>query len=103
MLKNGRAAACDADVPVAGGRAGLVERGLDAVVDEVEGRAAPPPPRGPPPRADAETRRVQRRPLRPHLLAGVEHALAHHARARALERLARDVVVTPFLAARAEL
>jgi hypothetical protein len=50
-----------------------------------------------------EDRRVERRFLRPRLLAGVEHALAHHARAGALERLPRDVVVAPFLAALAEL
>jgi hypothetical protein len=46
---------------------------------------------------------TKRRLLRPHLLAGVEHALAHHARAGALERLPHDVVVAPFLAALAEL
>jgi hypothetical protein len=34
-----------------------------------------------------EDRRVERRLLRPCLLTGVEHALAHHARAGALERL----------------
>src|SRR5205807_7035013 len=41
--------------------------------------------------------------LRPHLLAGVEHALAHDARAGALERLPHDVVVAPFLTALAKL
>src|SRR3954467_10699095 len=50
-----------------------------------------------------EDRRVERRLLRPRLLAEVEHALAHHARAGALERLAHDVVLAPFLAALAEL
>src|ERR1700733_3365146 len=50
-----------------------------------------------------EDRRVERCLLRPRLLAEVEHALAHHARARALERFPRDVVVAPFLAALAEI
>jgi hypothetical protein len=50
-----------------------------------------------------EDRRVERRLLRPRLLAGVEHALAHHARTGALERLPHDVVVASFLAALAEL
>ena len=50
-----------------------------------------------------EDRRVERCLLRPRLLAGFEHALAHHARAGALERLPHDVVVAPFLAALAEL
>src|SRR5438552_11848745 len=50
-----------------------------------------------------EDRRVERRLLRPRRLAEVEHALAHHARACALERLPHDVVVAPFLAALAEL
>jgi hypothetical protein len=36
------------------------------------------------------------------VLAGVEHPLAHHARAGALERLPQDVVVAPLLAAVAE-
>src|SRR4029079_15013991 len=47
-------------------------------------------------------RRVERSLLRPRLLAGVEHALAHHARAGALERLPQDVVVAPLLTAPAE-
>src|SRR6185437_2668065 len=50
-----------------------------------------------------EDGRVERRLLRPHLLAGVEHALTHHAGAGALERLPDDVVVAPFLATLAEL
>src|SRR5216110_2804162 len=40
VLQDRRAAARDTDVTVAGGRAGLLERGLDAVVDEVEGGPA---------------------------------------------------------------
>src|SRR5713226_5146914 len=43
-LQDCRAAARDADVPVAGGLAGLVERELDAVVHEVEGGPARPLP-----------------------------------------------------------
>jgi hypothetical protein len=50
-----------------------------------------------------EDRRVERRLLRPRLLAGFEHALAHHAGAGALECLLRNVVVAFFLAALAEL
>ena len=50
-----------------------------------------------------EDRRVERRLLRPRLLAEVEHALAHHARAGALERLPGDVVVHTLLTALAEL
>ena len=50
-----------------------------------------------------EHRRVERRLLRPRMLAGVEHSLAHHARAGALERLPDDVVVAPLFAALAEL
>src|SRR4051794_12354557 len=46
---------------------------------------------------------MERRLLRPRRLACVEHALAHHARTGALERLPRDVVVAPFLASLAEL
>ena len=82
--------------------AGLVERRLDAVVDEVEGRPARPLPGVTPLVGHDEDRRVERRLLRPHLLACVEHALAHHACAGAPERRARDVVVEPFLAALAE-
>src|SRR5689334_10244558 len=41
--------------------------------------------------------------LRPRMLACLEHALAHHARAGTLERLARDIVVTALLATLAEL
>jgi hypothetical protein len=37
------------------------------------------------------------------MLARLEHALAHHAGAGALERLPRDVVVAPFLAALTQL
>src|SRR4029453_2514765 len=44
-----------------------------------------------------EDRRVARRLLRPRLLAEVEHALAHHARAGALEWIPRYCVVLPFL------
>jgi hypothetical protein len=40
VLLDRLAAAGDADVAVAGRRTGLVERALDAVVDEVEARAA---------------------------------------------------------------
>src|SRR5205823_11548773 len=97
-----RTAAGDADVAVAGGLAGLVERGLDAVVDEVEGGPARPLPGVTLLVRHDEDRRVERRLLRPRLLAEVEHALAHHARAGALERLPYDVVVAPFLAALAE-
>src|SRR4029453_10926934 len=89
--------------PVAGGLAGLLERGLDAVVDEVEDGPAQPLPGVTLLVGHDEDRRVERRLRRPRLLAGVEHALAHHARAGALERLAHDVVVAPFLAALAEL
>src|ERR1700730_17697914 len=103
VLQDGCAAARDADVPVAGGLAGLVERGLDAVVDEVEGGPARPLPGVTLLVRHDEDRRVERRLLRPRLLAEVEHALAHHARAGALERLPHDVVVAPFLAALAEL
>src|ERR1700745_3995339 len=46
---------------------------------------------------------VEGRLLRPCLLAEVEHALAHDARAGALERLPGDVVVAPFLAAFAQV
>src|SRR4051794_1866087 len=46
-----------------------------------------------------EDRRVERRLLRPALLTRFEHALAHHARAGALERLPHDVVVAPLLSA----
>src|SRR2546423_8081371 len=81
----------------------MVEGGLDAVVDEVEGGPARPLPGVTLLVRDDEDRSVERRLLRPHLLAGVEHALAHNARAGALERLPRDVVVAPFLAALAEL
>src|SRR5207253_11008917 len=76
---------------------------LDAVVDEVEGGPARPLPGVALLVRHDEDRRVERRLLRPRLLAEVEHALAHHARAGALERLPRDVVVAPFLAALAEL
>jgi hypothetical protein len=50
-----------------------------------------------------EDRGVEGRLLRPCLLAEVEHALAHDARAGALERLPRDVVVAALLAALAQL
>lgn len=40
VLQDRRAAARDADIAVAGGFAGQAERGLDAVVDEVEGGPA---------------------------------------------------------------
>src|SRR3954462_13487754 len=93
----------DADVAVAGGLAGLVERGLDAVVDEVEGGPARPLPGVTLLVRHDEDGRVERRLLRPRLLTGVEHALAHHARAGALERLPHDVVLPPFLAALAEV
>ena len=66
-----------------GGLAGLVECGLDAVVDEMEGGPARPLPGVALLVRHDEDRRVERRRLRPHLLAGVEHALAHHARAGA--------------------
>src|SRR5204863_7637736 len=92
----------DADVSVGGGLAGLVERGLDAVVDEVEGGPTRPLPGVTLLVRHDEDRRVERRLLRPRRLAEVEHALAHHARAGALERLPRDVVVAPFLAALAQ-
>src|SRR5205085_11036532 len=93
----------DADVAVAGGPAGLVTRGLDAIVDTVAGRPTRPLPGPTLLVRHGEDRRVERRLLRPRLLTGVEHALAHHARAGALERLPRDVIVAPFLAALAEL
>src|SRR5579872_2283704 len=99
VLQDRCAAARDADVAVAGGLAGLVERGLDAVVDEVEGGPARPLPRVALLVRHDEDRRVERRLLRPRLLAGVKHTLAHHARAGSLERLPQDVVVAPFLAA----
>src|SRR6476620_9160057 len=86
-----------------GGLAGLVGRGLDAVVYEVEGGPARPLAGVTLLVRHDEDRRVERRLLRPRLLAEVEHALAHHARAGALERLAHDVVLAPFLAALAEL
>jgi hypothetical protein len=100
VLQDRRAAARDADVPVAGDLAALVERGLDAVVDEVEGGPARPLLGVTLLVRHDEDRGVEGRLLRPRLLAGVEHALAHHARAGALERLPRDVGVAPFLAAR---
>src|SRR4249920_464793 len=81
----------------------MVERGLDAIVDEVEGGLARPLPGVTFGVRHDEDRRVERRLLRPRLLAGVEHSLTHHARAGALECLPRDVVVAPFLAALAEL
>ena len=65
-----------ADVPVAGGLAGLVERWLDVVVDELEGGPAWPLPGVTLLVRHDEDRRVERRLLRPRLLAGVEHALA---------------------------
>src|ERR1700741_118341 len=79
------------------------ERGFDAVVDVVEGGPARPLPGVTLLVRHDEDRRVERRLLRPRPLAEIEHALAHDARAGALERLARDVVVAPFLAALAEL
>ena len=60
----------------AGDLACLVERELNAVVDEVEGGSARPLPGVTLLVGDNEDRRVERRLLRPHLLAGVEHALA---------------------------
>ena len=71
VLQDRRAAARDADVTVAGGIAGLVERGLDAVVDEVEGGPAGPLPRVTLLVRHDEDRRVERRLLRPRLLARV--------------------------------
>src|SRR6266851_4769714 len=85
------------------GHAGRVERGLDAVVNEVEGGPARPLPGVTLLVRHDEDRRVERRLLRPRLLAEVEHALAHDARAGALERLPHDLVVAPLLAALAEL
>ncbi len=110
-LDRAREAAGDRDVRIAGGgativehvNAGLVERGLDAVVDEVEDGPTRPLPGVTLLVRHDEDRCVERRVLRPRRLAGVEHALAHHARAGALERLPHDVVVAPFLAAIAEL
>ena len=87
----------------AGGLAGLVERGLDAVVDEVEGGPAPPLPGITFRVGHDEDRCVERRLLRPRLLAGVEQALAHHARPGAIERLPQDVVVAPLVTASTEL
>jgi hypothetical protein len=86
IAHSGDAAARDADASVAGGLAGLVERGLDAVVDEVEGGPTRPLPGATLLVRHDEHRRVERRLLRPRLLAEVEHALVHHARAGALER-----------------
>src|SRR5260370_19436741 len=95
VLQDRCAAARDADVSVAGGPAGLVERGLDAVVDEVEGGPARPLPGVTLLVRHDEDRRVERRLLRPRLLPHVEHALAHDARPRALEPLPHALVVAP--------
>jgi hypothetical protein len=67
VLQDRRAAARDADVPVAGGLAGLVERGLDAVVDELEGCPAVPLPGVTLLVRHDEDRGVVRRLIRPRL------------------------------------
>ena len=96
-------AAGDADVPAAGRLAGPVECAADAVIDEVERGAALPLPRVASLVRHDEHRRVERRVLGPGVLAGVEHALAHHVRAGAVEGPGHDVVVATLLAAGTEV
>lgn len=96
-------AAGDADVPAAGRLAGPVECAADAVIDEVERGAALPLPRVASLVRHDEHRRVERRVLGPGVLAGVEHAFAHHVRAGPVEGPGHDVVVATLLAAGAEV
>src|SRR6266566_4325406 len=76
VLQDRLTAAGDADVPVSGRLAGLVEGAVDAVVDEAEGGPARPRPRVTLLVRHHEDRGVEGRLLRPCLLAEVEHALA---------------------------
>src|SRR5690606_19265443 len=103
VLADRLGAAADADVSIPGHLAGLPQRGLDAVVDEVEGG----PTRALPWLAylvgEDEDRRVERRVLGPPHFAALEHALADDGDAGAVERLLEDLVVRARLAALAKV
>ncbi|MBK5187601.1 MAG: hypothetical protein JJD97_05110 [Gemmatimonadaceae bacterium] len=73
--------------------AGLGERALDAVRDEVERRSALSLPRLARVMRQHEHRRSEGGILGPVDLALVEHAPPHHVRARALEHVLHQLVV----------
>lgn len=75
------------DVSSPGGLAGLPQGALDAVVDEIERRAARPLPRSANLLREDEDAGMKGSLFRPETLSSVEHPLAHDARPCAVEGL----------------
>src|SRR6267143_1217247 len=93
----------DSDVAPPDDLARFLQRTLNPVVDEVEGRPAWALPRSSDLVRHDEDRRVERRLLGPKFFPALEHSLAHDAHPGAIEGVLEDPVVLTLLSAFAEL